>query len=197
MSPHKPSVQRWQLLIVFALLFVSIVTPYEVAVLPSNINAGYFINLFINLIFIIDMGVAFFSAYRATAKEGGHLIKDLRAIRRHYLRGWFAIDLISVLPLDMVSDKIEFDMKILRLVKLLRLTRLARLRKNTRLKRPRKNHAPPKKTRAHAPSKKHAPTRLTRPRKKHAPYAPSKKTRASRASRALEKITCITLVIDV
>ena len=128
----------WDLTTGLSLIFTAIVTPYEVAVLPSNFNVGFYVNAIINLVFVVDMGVCFFSAYRATAKEGGHLIKDLRAIRRHYLRGWFFVDLISVLPLDLITGEggpipIKFDLKILRLVKLLRLLKLLRLVKASRM----------------------------------------------------------------
>ena len=50
------------------------------------------------------MRAQFFLAYREDSKEGGgRLVKDLSKIRKHYLRGWFSLDVASCLPFDVIG----------------------------------------------------------------------------------------------
>ena len=142
----------WDLTTGLALVFTALVTPYEVAMLETSFDGLFVVNRLIDLIFYADIGLAFFSAYRKSAKEGGTLVTNLRTIRWHYLRGWFLIDLSSMIPLDTVgvvqASMAEDDgggggggggggaspnLKGLRLMKLLKLMKLVRLVKASRM----------------------------------------------------------------
>ena len=46
---------RWDAVTSLALLFTAICTPYEVAMLPTQLNALFFLNRIIDLVFITDM----------------------------------------------------------------------------------------------------------------------------------------------
>lgn len=70
---------------------------------------------------------------------GHHWVKDRREIARNYLRGWFIIDLLSVVPalfdfLPLLTAAAECDSCIaLRVVRILRLAKLVRIMRTGRL----------------------------------------------------------------
>lgn len=145
--PDSVYMQRWDIVTLLALMFTAFVTPYEVALLESEVD--YFkintwdplfvVNRLIDLIFLKDMVMQFFLAFRLKSKGGtsGLLVRNFRAIRRNYLSSWFTIDLLSILPFDMLSslsndDSLE-SLKIIRVIRLLRLLKLARIFKASRI----------------------------------------------------------------
>ena len=69
--------------------------------LETRLDALFFINQSINLIFIIDVCMQF--AMPVPNDKTGELIRSHREIARRYLSGWFAIDVISVLPFDLIG----------------------------------------------------------------------------------------------
>ena len=61
-------------------------------------------------------------------------------IRQHYLKGWFTIDLVSLLPFDFFAmfsgpkARLALErLKILRMIRLLRLLKLARMLRASRM----------------------------------------------------------------
>ena len=101
----------------------------QVALLKTQYNEMFFVNRLIDLIFCVDMCLQFFLAYRDETKAGGRrLVKDFTMIRRRYMRGWFPIDLISVVPFDVIGILLQSRalqrLKLMRLLKLLRLLKV-------------------------------------------------------------------------
>jgi len=135
--PETKWMQRWDMVTFFALIFTALVTPYEVAVLAVQINGLFVINRLIDAVFVVDMVFSFFTAYKTDKKEGNQWVKDLKKIRRHYIRGWFLIDLVSVIPFDLLDMYADLDaasfLKILRIIRVLRLLKLLRVIKASRL----------------------------------------------------------------
>ena len=43
--------------------------------------------------------LSFFLVTRASDREGGHWVVNSTALKRKYLKGWFLIDVLSVMPL--------------------------------------------------------------------------------------------------
>ena len=85
-NPKKTG--KWDAVMVICLVFTAIVTPYEVAFLDmSVINALWFINQLVNILFLIDMFINFFLAYFDDEALQWVVSKRLIAIR--YLSGWF------------------------------------------------------------------------------------------------------------
>ena len=143
-NPRASRIQYWDLCTAIALCFTAIVTPYEVCVgLETKFDTLYVINSIMNLIFMIDIFVQFFlPVLDPKTKE---LIRDHRILARKYFRGWFAIDLFTVLPFDTLTmvapDLFGADcgsgnatlikgiklIRILRLFKLLRMLRASRI----------------------------------------------------------------------
>lgn len=69
--------------------------------------------------------------------EHGQWEFDNKKIARHYLKGWFIIDLLSVIPFSLIGDlsgsSTLNQLMILRLIRLLRLIKLARVIRASRL----------------------------------------------------------------
>lgn len=126
---------KWDLTTSSALVFTAFVTPYEVAMLETELNELFWINRCIDVVFVIDLCMCFFLAYRLPMKRGGGLVKDLASIRHNYLRTWFLVDIISVLPLDIlaVTSSSPSQLKAMRLIRLLRLLKLMRVIKASRI----------------------------------------------------------------
>ena len=80
------------------LTVVLFLTPYEVAFLAPSVGVLFIINRVLDLVFFCDMVIQFFLAYQNGPEEGSTWVKSLPMIRKRYMKGWFAVDLFSVLP---------------------------------------------------------------------------------------------------
>jgi len=124
--------QKWDGVTIAALLFVAVVTPYEVCFLETKWDWMLAINLVINVIFITDMTMQFFLMYPVKTPYGRRMVCSHKSIVKNYLMTWFPIDVISVLPFDFLGLMFEgvaiFEMlkkvKIIRLIRLLKLMRV-------------------------------------------------------------------------
>lgn len=124
----------WDLGISLVLIFVCFCTPYRISfVEEETINwtiAMYIIDLF----FLLDMIIIFNTAY---CQEDFKLIEDRKEIAKEYLKQWFAIDLVAILPFDLImklftnegrsGGNLNSMVRIARLGKLYKLVKLMRL----------------------------------------------------------------------
>ena len=132
----KPGTQFtnwWDIIMIVALVFTTIVTPYEVA-LTSNValNWLFALNRIVDSIFWVDMYVNFHMIFQT---DSGATMTNRSAIRQRYLRGWFGIDFITTLPFDCLGflEVGNEDIEKVRLVRLLRLLRLLRILRASRV----------------------------------------------------------------
>jgi potassium voltage-gated channel Eag-related subfamily H protein 7 len=125
---------NWDVVMMILLIFTAWVTPFEVSFLDTRMNALFVINRFVDLAFVADMAVNFRLIFED--KEGTTILSK-NLIARRYLRGWFAIDLLSILPFDIVGLTVNStevsQMKSMRLVRLLRLLKLLRVLRSSRI----------------------------------------------------------------
>jgi hypothetical protein len=122
-SQNNPARQVIDLGVVIALMYVAIVTPYEVSFLadqPDNVALGT-VGRIIDVLFVADMLLNFVTPFQL---ENGVWVTDHRSIARRYMTSWFLVDLISVMPLDYLRM-----IRLVRLIKLLRLVRMSRVLK--------------------------------------------------------------------
>ena len=129
-SPRTWYMRRWDLVLLLLLLFTALVTPVEVAFLTTVLfNVLFWINRSVDALFVLDIILNFFVAI--IDPDDGQLIYHHPTIIKEYLRGWFFIDVISVMPFDLVSLMFENEsvgkLKILRVLRLLRLMKLLRI----------------------------------------------------------------------
>ena len=134
-------VQYWDAMSALCLLYTASVTPFEVCLLPSvalqdllrspNDFGLFAMNRLVDLFFTVDMCFNFFLAYQQPVHRGGMWITSLSKIRTNYLRTWFSIDLISILPFDFITrssrDEEQSDVGLLRAFRFIRLVRLIKL----------------------------------------------------------------------
>lgn len=141
LDPRHRRMARWDSFVAVLLLFTAIVTPFEVCFLePEWRSALFWINRLVDLSFILDIVVNFhLSYYDPNVGASGTYITNLGKIKMRYLKGWFALDFLSVVPFDVLSIMLDLyagasadtdsvaRLRVVRLVRLLRLVKLLRI----------------------------------------------------------------------
>jgi len=100
---------------------------------PSNMTI---LDTAINCLFFVDIILNFFTAYQ---DEEMNMIDDHRSIAKEYLKTWFVIDFISIIPFDLIMYYGSFNRvarlsrigkiyKIIRMAKMVRLFKIAKVR---------------------------------------------------------------------
>jgi len=75
--------------------------------------------------FLVDLIVTFFACYY---EDDFEIIEDLCAIAYHYLTGWFFLDLVSILPFElMMNFKGNRMVRVVRIGKLVKLIRVSKI----------------------------------------------------------------------
>jgi hypothetical protein len=136
----------WDIITSLALLFTAFATPYEVGFLPPPAppcNQPLFvINRLIDGIFLVDMAMQFFLMERIPSAKLGQTDVEwdmsIPSLARKYFRGWFAIDVLSIMPsafdlLPCGGGEAVGGIKSLRTVRALRLIKLVRLVRTSRV----------------------------------------------------------------
>lgn len=99
------------------------------------LSLAFFVDLIIDIYFIVDI---FFNLNTAIWLENGILETKVQVIRKHYLKGWFTLDLLSSFPLTyllLIGRLIDGNtrgerngyQRLLRLAKVARLSRFRRV----------------------------------------------------------------------
>ena len=111
-------------------------------VLSEGPDALFIINRIFDFAFKVDIFLTFNMSYQETNENGGHWVHHKPAIRRNYLRGWFTIDFLSVVPYyaigwaacggDCTYGSSLSAIGDVRVIKLVRMIKLARLLKASR-----------------------------------------------------------------
>eukprot|EP00746_Dinoflagellata_sp_MGD_P041189 gnl/MRDRNA2_/MRDRNA2_19957_c0_seq1.p1 gnl/MRDRNA2_/MRDRNA2_19957_c0~~gnl/MRDRNA2_/MRDRNA2_19957_c0_seq1.p1 ORF type:complete len:734 (-),score=112.90 gnl/MRDRNA2_/MRDRNA2_19957_c0_seq1:116-2317(-) len=135
--PNCGYMKYWDIIIVCALVFTALVTPYEVAYLETKLDGLFVINRFIDVIFVKDMMMQFSLKVLVRKKHRSEWVKNRADIIKHYFKGWFLIDIFSILPFDIVGFVVDSPavqrMKIVRVVRILRLLKIARVLRASRI----------------------------------------------------------------
>ena len=129
--PDNPYKKMWDLLIAFLILYSAIITPYDIAF--SDTNKVSWFEILIDILLGIDIVLTFFSAY---TDDEENLVKNHRKIIKKYLKSWFIIDIISVLPISYIfnpTGRYSGLTKISKLPKLYRLVKLTKLLRITKM----------------------------------------------------------------
>lgn len=124
----------WNLLILVLILFMGVSVPYRIPFEDQTSDSWVIADTFFDLIFITDIVLNFLTAYE---DENGELVTEKKKIFKTYIKSWFIIDLISSIPITLISrflnDSGLNNMKLIKLSRLPRLYRLLRLIKLMRL----------------------------------------------------------------
>ena len=132
--PLSAFMRRWDMITMWLLLYTAIWTPYEVAfVEEKRLSPMYFVNMCINLAFFFDMILNFNLMYFDEKRL--QMITDRKMIAKRYLKGFFIIDFISILPYDDITlaTGSKANLKILRIVRIVRLAKLLRILRSSHI----------------------------------------------------------------
>lgn len=141
-DPHSVYMKWWDLVIGICLVYVGIVTPYEVVFVGTLAPSDwlFLVNRVVDLVSLMDMILQFFLKVEVCAERmyGRSVLRDPMTIALRYLTSWFVIDLVGVFPFDLLflfggsSDSVR-GVKFFRMVRLLRLFKLIRVVRASRL----------------------------------------------------------------
>ena len=81
----------------FMLVFTAMVSPYRIAFVEVDSEAWSGIETFTDCVFGVDLLLNFFFAYYDESEE---IIDDRAKIAVDYLKGWFLIDVLNILPIS-------------------------------------------------------------------------------------------------
>ena len=133
-NPNSASKHAWDWFIILLVVYNSIFIPLDIAFkhhFSPDSQAGQAIFAF-DIVVDILFGVDILLSFRTELYDhhGGY-IKDSKLLAEHYLKTWFAIDLIAVIPVEeiaqafaQVNDQNIGSIALLKTVRLLRIGRL-------------------------------------------------------------------------
>jgi len=125
LSPDSKIVTIWDFVITVGIMWTLIVMPVEVAGLIDPSQLSWF-SLFLDLTFILDIGVNFSMAFEQRGAVTFSMVWDRWAIAQNYASGWLAADVLCALPVDLLQySAVQF--RLLRILRLVRVVKLARL----------------------------------------------------------------------
>ena len=133
--PEDPYKTYWDLFITIILLISCLTTPFRIA-FGEDIEdpiEWLFINNTIDILFLVDIFVNFFSAYYDNEFI---IVEDRKQIARDYLTGWFTIDILAIIPFEIFgggSDGSAGSPGSQRMARIVRLGRIYRIIKMTKL----------------------------------------------------------------
>lgn len=120
----------WDIIIIFLLLYTAIILPYTVCFIDTVPTSGIgLIETIIDFMFLLDIFINFFSAY---IDDVGIIIDNKKLISINYLSGYFFMDFVSSLPIQLMLYSFETDISgskisISRIYKTLRLIRFIKM----------------------------------------------------------------------
>ncbi|QDZ20036.1 potassium voltage-gated channel subfamily H protein [Chloropicon primus] len=137
--------RRWEIMMVFVTLFVAISVPYNMAFTldysesrckgdtkADNCYPPFLFGLDVlaDIILAADIVLVFLSAYHGDQLE---LVKDLRLIAKKYVKSFFFLDLLALIPFNQLASAMnpDSDKVTLKLLLVFRLLRLGRFLKKT------------------------------------------------------------------
>jgi hypothetical protein len=148
--PFSEVRHRCDLVILGAMFYSGLVLPLQFAELAGGADewsyggseqlargstAIFGLDQLCNLVFIFDLVLSFCTGYLDLGART--VVLQPRKIASHYLRGWFAVDLVATTPFDLITAGCgrachqnagaRWGLKLLRVLRLCRLLRLSRI----------------------------------------------------------------------
>nr|XP_020460976.1 potassium voltage-gated channel subfamily H member 4-like isoform X2 [Monopterus albus] len=126
---YSSSKALWDWLILVATFYVAVTVPYSVSFMPYDhtITAARFTfisDVVVEMLFIVDIVLNFRTTY---VNKSGQVVYEPRSICIHYATTWFVVDLVAVLPFDLLyalNIPVTSYVHLLKTIRLLRLLRL-------------------------------------------------------------------------
>ena len=128
MNPYSNFIVTWDIIMLILILCISFSVPYEAGFFESTETKDFFyLNRVTDAAFAIDLVLNFFVPIKDA--HTSNWIFDRATIMRKYLRGYFWIDALSLVPFDVIAGNIEGtnSVRILRLIKILRFAKVIKV----------------------------------------------------------------------
>lgn len=124
----------WEIISTLVLFYVAIFYPYNFAFAYELSPLFNYSQIFVDLIFVVDIILNFFTAYYNLE---GEPIDSLKKIAIKYLKFWFWLDLLSIIPFDIffpnVNTKYTSLIRLSRVNRLYKFVRITKLIKSVRV----------------------------------------------------------------
>eukprot|EP00968_Pinguiococcus_pyrenoidosus_P009454 scaffold735_cov255-Pinguiococcus_pyrenoidosus.AAC.14 len=127
--PKDPIKMKWDIFIALLIVFTVTLTPLQLGFDVANDGYWVIVNYSVDSCFFVDIVFAFRTAYN---DDRGVYVTVPSMIQERYLRGWFAVDVITTIPFDRIFEGLIGSGKETRSVKLIRALRIFRLFKALR-----------------------------------------------------------------
>jgi hypothetical protein len=125
--------------VVLLLIVICAIIPYRLAFIEKETSQWETTYIVIDSIFVVDIIITFFTSYQDDDKMTE--ITDKKKIAINYLRFWFWIDTVSVLPIDLIiqytmanssqngegNNNLNLLLRVAKMGKIYKLIRLVRL----------------------------------------------------------------------
>ncbi|KAH9254399.1 hypothetical protein BASA81_007512 [Batrachochytrium salamandrivorans] len=142
--PDSKFSSRWLGLLLVAVMYTILYVPYAVA-WPAAVPLLPWVvfDMIVGLVFILDVGLNFITSYMNQEEDEWEV--DFTKCAKHYLTGWFIVDLVASFPYDVVVIIVEYStcgsivcqdengntsygnaLQMLKLLRLLRVTKLVK-----------------------------------------------------------------------
>ena len=105
--PDSSFKSYWDLLITLMLVFSCTIIPYRIAFNAKEDSNWEVLHVVIDLFFFVDIIFNFNTAFM---NEDLKLIESRKVIAEGYIKGWFAIDVIAIIPFNlMISSGDQYN----------------------------------------------------------------------------------------
>lgn len=105
LDPHGACSRVWQLLMIPAMIFSSLMAPFEIFFELDEACALVWPTLVLDAYFYFDLVVNFHTGY--FDHDARRFVTGRWDVARGYLRGWFAVDFLASVPRDMLYAHVE------------------------------------------------------------------------------------------
>lgn len=103
--PNRKPKLIWNMIVIFLLVYTATVMPFRIAFIENKLfDEWFFIDLFIDVLFFIDVLVNLTSAYY---DNEGQLVVSRYKILINYLTSWMVIDILACIPFNLINMQEE------------------------------------------------------------------------------------------
>ena len=121
--PTSKRKRRWDIVIMLLVIFTASILPYQAAFGGGETMAARATNWTTDVFFVLDIVFNFRTAF---IDGQGRLITKTGAISQRYMKSWFFIDFVSILPFEILGSGHQQLFKLLKCTRLLRLAKVAK-----------------------------------------------------------------------
>ena len=98
--PDSRFSNMWSLLIAVLLIYTATYMPFKTCFVDESTTTDEIIDWTVDILFMVDILVNFMSAIE---NSDGTWIVSPKQIARIYIKSWFAFDLVSVIPFNLIE----------------------------------------------------------------------------------------------